>query len=360
MSEDNNQELPNSAEAWYEKGIDYLKEKNFYKARDCFKKVIEINPKYEKAWFQLGFAHGNLYNPDEALKCYRRAVEQDPNDYEAWYDMGNEYLHYGENPMFDDPWEEDSGMYEPAIECYEKAIKSNSEFSYAWNNMGFAYGKLGQHQKAAEYHQKAYELDEENQNALVNWGCALYFLKEYDKAMEIYEKAVERDPNDNNARLVLRTSLESYKTRNKLTSENKEMWLRIARNHIKLNELKLATDCLKQILALDKEFYEAWHELGKIYMFLKDHEKFMKCFTPFDKNDKELKKISIITTSEGPLYPDVFWLIETSSDIIIVPSEGPAENFLSYVQDIPDFSNEQVIEAMKSTEDKIFTCWEKK
>lgn len=73
-----------------------------------------------------------------------------------------------------------------------------------------------------------------------------------------------------------------------------------------------------------------------------------------------MKRVSIITTSQGPIYPDIFWLIESSSEIGIIPSEGPDSNFLDEVQKLSGFDNKEVIKAMTSTDDNIFICWEKR
>ena len=102
----------------------------------------------------------------------------------------------------------------------------------------------------------------------------------------------------------------------------------------------------------------------------------MKCLTPiiidlakeefldfFEKRSalfKEPERVSIITTSQGPFYPDMFWLVESSSGIGIFPSEDRDSDFLSEAQDLPGFDNEMVITAASSSEDKIFVCWERK
>ncbi len=345
-----------SAEDWIEEGIEYMQSEEFRKAIECFDKTIEIDPEYEKVWLHKGFCHGQLYSSDKAKECYLKAVEVDPNEYEAWYNMGNEHLNYGD-PFIDDYWE-DSGEYESAIWYYEKAVKANPEFSFAWNNMGFAHSKLGNHTKAAEYHEKAVELDPENESAWVNLGCEYYFLKKYEKAIETYEKAIEVAPGYDQAWITLRTSLDAYKNRIDLSHENKYWWVRIGTNYIKLDQLEMAIECFKEVIEIDHEYYEAWHELGNAYVILDDHQKFMECFEKPRKLLKKLKKVSIITTSKGPSIPDVFWLLESSSDIGIVPSEGPDENFLPKVQNLPNFNNEQVIKAMASTDDNIFVCWE--
>ncbi len=349
-----------SAESLYDEGIDYLKSNEFSKAKERFEKAIALKPSYPKAWFQLGYVNGTLYNKDRAIECYKKAIELDPKDEEAWYNLGNEYLHYGRvEPLVGDPYEEEWGKPEEAINCYEKAVEIDPNFGFAWNNMGYAHFQLKNYQKAVEYHQKAVDLDPKNDSALINLGNAYYFVGNYEKPVEIYEKAIELFPENNMAWVVLRAAVETYIMKVELNHQNKEMWVKVGKNFLKLGQQQKGIDCFKKVIKLDNKNYDAWHELGYFYNFLKDHQKYMVLFPKLSTILNDLRKVSIVTTSKGPMYPDVFWLLENSSEISIVPSEGPDENFLSQVQPIPGFKNEEVIRAMKSTEDNIFVCWEK-
>jgi len=345
--------MSKSAKEWCDEGIDLMSDKKFSEAIKCFKKVVEIDPKYEKVYLHMGYCYDGNYNSDKAIKYYRKAITADPKDYEAFYNLGNQYLDLSD-PFIDyEPY----GDYEPAIKYYKKALEMKPDFSFAWNNMGFCYGKLGNQTKAVEGHAKAVELDPENVSAWVNLGAAHFFLKNYLEAIESYEKAIEVDPGHNMAWVCLRTTAESFKNKFKVTNDNKDMWVRIGSVYITLDKLEMAIECFKKVIENDPEFYIAWHKLGVAYHLLNDHQKFIGCFMNPKKIILEIQKVSIITTSQGPLYPDVFWLLEGNSDITIVPSEGPDENFLSEVQELPSFNNETVIKAMTSSEDNIFLCW---
>jgi hypothetical protein len=75
---------------------------------------------------------------------------------------------------------------------------------------------------------------------------------------------------------------------------------------------------------------------------------------------KDLQKIEIVTTDQGPFLPDVFWVLHGSQAGCVVPhgSDGEKE-LLDRLQKLPGFRNEAVIEAMSSTENRRFLCWEK-
>jgi len=345
--------MSKSAEDWCDEGIELMQDKKFSEAIECFKKVVEIDPKYKKVWLHMGYCYDGNYNSDKAIKCYRKAIGADAKDYEAYYNLGNQYLDMSDPFIDDEPY----GDYEQAIKYYKKALEFEPDFSYAWNNMGFCYGKLGNHTKSVEGHSKAVELDPENISAWVNLGAAEFFLGNHLKAIEAYEKAIEHDPGHNMAWICLRTTVESYKNKNKPTPENKDMWVKIGSVYLTLDKILEGIECFKHVIELDSEFYTAWHQLGQAYNLLDDHEEFMECFE--DPIEMDINKISIITTSAGPLVPDLFWFLESDSGISIVPSEDRDHNFLKEVQELPGFDNGAVIDAMISVEDNFFLCWTK-
>lgn len=336
----------NSALEEFNKGIEYSKSKNFQEALKSFHKVIKIDPNFPKVWFQLGYTQSELGNIEKAIKSYEKAVSLESEDYEAWYNLGNLDL----NNLFN---------YNKAIECYKKTIEINPEFSFAWNNMGFAYSKLENYQKALECHEKAVQFDPKNESAWVNLGAAHYFLGNYIKAFESFEKAIELDPQDNNAWISLEAAARSYEIKLELGPQYKDHWLILGDVFIKLNRYESAIDCFKKIIKFETDNFEAWHKFGLIYQKLNSIPKFLEYFKKSTELFKDLQKISIVTTSQGPISPDVYWLFEYSSDITIIPSEQQDSDLLVEAQRLPDFDNETFIKAMSSAEDNIFVCWEK-
>jgi tetratricopeptide (TPR) repeat protein len=344
-----------NADTLFDRGIGLMQEEKYKEAIQAFEKVLQLDPDHEKTWFHMGYCYDNLYNSDKAVECYEKAIEADSCDYEAYYNLGNKYLDISD-PLFDD---EEYGDYPKAIEYYKKTLEIKPDFGFAWNNMGFCYSKMEEHEKALECHLKAVKYSPDNQSAWMNLGIDYFFLRDHLKAIESYEKAIDLDPEDNMAWVCLRTTVESYKSKHPLSNVNKEMWLRIGGVYITLGKFEKAVECFKELIILDRVFWGAWHQLGYVYHLLKDHHKFMKFFEDTEKIMKKIIRISIITTSAGPLYPDLYWLLESGSGITIVPLEGPDETFLGRIQTMEGFDNKAVITAMSSTEDNIFVCWEK-
>jgi len=72
----------------------------------------------------------------------------------------------------------------------------------------------------------------------------------------------------------------------------------------------------------------------------------------------EIDKIEIVTTSDGPFLPDVFWVLIGTEKQCVVPSGATGEKqLLTRLQALPGFHNEVLISAMSCTADRHFTCW---
>jgi hypothetical protein len=74
----------------------------------------------------------------------------------------------------------------------------------------------------------------------------------------------------------------------------------------------------------------------------------------------DLYEVGIITTDEGPLNEDVFWILAGSNGGCAVSggAQGMKE-LLERLQRLPGFDNAAVIEAMGSTTNKKFQCWKR-
>ena len=75
-----------------------------------------------------------------------------------------------------------------------------------------------------------------------------------------------------------------------------------------------------------------------------------------------VQRIVILTTDEGPLLTDVFWVITPAGErplVIPVGATGEDEFLQTAQATLPNFRNEQVIEAMTSTSNQEFVVWER-
>jgi hypothetical protein len=73
----------------------------------------------------------------------------------------------------------------------------------------------------------------------------------------------------------------------------------------------------------------------------------------------DLRRVEIITTDQGPFAADVLWVLHGSSTGCVVPQGATGEpELLARLQALPGFRNDAVIQAMGSTENARFVCWE--
>lgn len=73
-----------------------------------------------------------------------------------------------------------------------------------------------------------------------------------------------------------------------------------------------------------------------------------------------LVRVSIRTTPEGPLAPDVFWVLADGERELCVPQGATGDQALmERLQGLPGFDSEAVIKAMSCADDNVFLCWQK-
>ena len=74
----------------------------------------------------------------------------------------------------------------------------------------------------------------------------------------------------------------------------------------------------------------------------------------------DLRRVTILTTDEGPLIEDVFWLLEGSSGGVAVPGSDPeVKSIMSHLERMPGYLPEAVVQAMGSVENARFIVWER-
>ena len=77
---------------------------------------------------------------------------------------------------------------------------------------------------------------------------------------------------------------------------------------------------------------------------------------------KDLTRVGIRTTDDGPAQPDVFWGLHTGAEkaALVYPggSTGEQEILVAMESRLPGFDDSQVIKAMGSTSNAYFLVWE--
>jgi hypothetical protein len=73
----------------------------------------------------------------------------------------------------------------------------------------------------------------------------------------------------------------------------------------------------------------------------------------------DLVEVAIRTTPEGPWQEDVFFLLtgRDGGGVAVPHGEAVELELLGWLQALPGFDNQQVVEAMGCAEDAMFVCW---
>ena len=82
---------PQSAEAYYERGLEYQKRGQEEQAIDEFNKAIRIDPQFVKAYRNRGYAYLNTKQYDLAIADNTKATKFDPKDPVARLNLGVAY-----------------------------------------------------------------------------------------------------------------------------------------------------------------------------------------------------------------------------------------------------------------------------
>jgi hypothetical protein len=75
---------------------------------------------------------------------------------------------------------------------------------------------------------------------------------------------------------------------------------------------------------------------------------------------EDVNRVTIRTTDEGPFVEDVFFVLETTHEVLVVPQPARGcDELLDRLQQLPGFDNEAVIQSMACTDNQEFLCWQR-
>lgn len=107
--------LPDFYFDWTELGLFYLAAFfNLTRAKECFKKALELKPDFDKALYHLGTVYEmSGKDREKGFECKLKAVALSPQSSEGWIRLAESYILREER--------------EKAIVCYEKSLELNPE-----------------------------------------------------------------------------------------------------------------------------------------------------------------------------------------------------------------------------------------
>jgi hypothetical protein len=74
----------------------------------------------------------------------------------------------------------------------------------------------------------------------------------------------------------------------------------------------------------------------------------------------EVNHVGILTTSDGPFFDDVFFIIRTDQTAVCIAlGDAVKIQLLSYFEKFPGFKWDKAVEAMTYTTEASFECWDR-
>jgi len=141
---------PENVEALNNLGLIYHDvNKDFPKAIGCFRKAVELSPRFTVAKLNLGYALGHYPdNKEEAAEIYKDILSYDPYEPKAYNNLANYYK-----------LKDYKGNFELIKQYYEKAIELKPDYVEPYMGYGNVLKLNGMIDQGNEYYKKALELD---------------------------------------------------------------------------------------------------------------------------------------------------------------------------------------------------------
>ncbi|MEM2900228.1 MAG: tetratricopeptide repeat protein, partial [Thermoplasmata archaeon] len=232
---------PENAEGYYRLGNEVYEKEKFEEAANYFRKAVELNPKHERAWHHLALALACIEKYSEALDAINHAIDLSPSLPEARYIKGLvlEYL----------------GRYTESKIAYDEAILLNPNYENAKRRREMLLIRYFKKEKDNEKTQKLDKLEKNKFEAKENTNRDSKISSQSDPVIEYYNMLCEQKQND--AHIL--NSFGSY-----LAMKGK---------------LESAERILSKAVAVDKEYAEAWHNLGFVLYRMERYSESIRCLT---------------------------------------------------------------------------------
>jgi tetratricopeptide (TPR) repeat protein len=132
-------------------------------------------------WMKQGYDSYHNGSLERARECYDKVIEMNPQFVEAYYMRGMSTLLDSKQ----DP--------EESIRYFDKVLEMNPSDDRAFSNKGLAFAYLGKLDQAMKLVNKALEINPSNADAMNNKGVVYYYENELDEAMKCFDKAMLLD-----------------------------------------------------------------------------------------------------------------------------------------------------------------------
>jgi serine/threonine protein kinase/tetratricopeptide (TPR) repeat protein/WD40 repeat protein len=135
---------PDHADAHYQRGLLHARQARFQEAADDFSRTIAVRPKHIEAYAERAHTYLGLRQLEKAVADFSKVLEHKADDWEHWF--GRAMAHARRSD------------WRRAADDLSKVIELNPECDLGWSDRGYARAKLGDWQGAVEDCTKALKL----------------------------------------------------------------------------------------------------------------------------------------------------------------------------------------------------------
>ncbi|CAO1603253.1 MAG: hypothetical protein LQ349_005993 [Xanthoria aureola] len=149
--------------------------------------LIDVDRDSPEAWCAVGNSFSVQKDHDQAIKCFKRAVQLDPRFAYAYTLQGHEYIANEEN--------------DKALAVFRSAVAVDRRHYNGWYGLGQVFEKQGKYDFAEQHYRTAAGVNPSNSLLITSIGTVLEKLKNPKAALVQYTKACDLMPPSAIARL---------------------------------------------------------------------------------------------------------------------------------------------------------------
>lgn len=149
--------------------------------------LIDVDRDSPEAWCAVGNSFSVQKDHDQAIKCFKRAVQLDPRFAYAYTLQGHEYIANEEN--------------DKALAVFRSAVGVDRRHYNGWYGLGQVFEKQGKYEFAEQHYRTAAGVNPSNSLLITSIGTVLEKLKNPKAALVQYTKACDLMPPSAIARL---------------------------------------------------------------------------------------------------------------------------------------------------------------
>lgn len=219
----------------YKKITEHIKKIEYKEAIEKYVKILELNPPNSNKYLR---ELGELYEKEnlfyKAVECYVKLLNSTTLDLSTTGVLTNQIGTCYFNIK----------QYKLAIHYFKKVILIK-EIPDVYTNIGLCYVNMKNYEEAEEYFLKSYKLDYNNVKTTSSLGDIYYYTKKYKKSIEFYEKNLKKDNY-----VYLYNKSFSY-----LSDKNFKKGFELYENRLKFNNVNNQTK-LKDRLDVPLEYWD--------------------------------------------------------------------------------------------------------